>query len=113
VKDAWIAEQGNAFALAERCDVLDVSISGYRAWKRGGRPDRQRLTDRQMLALIRSIHAELKGAYGSPRMVRASCAPEASRPAGTGRTADARQRHPRPPQAALPGHDGLQAWSCQ
>lgn len=32
----WIAEQGNAFALAEMCDVLDVSISGYRAWKRGG-----------------------------------------------------------------------------
>jgi putative transposase len=37
VKYAWIAEQGNAFALAEMCDVLDVSISGYRAWKRGGR----------------------------------------------------------------------------
>jgi hypothetical protein len=43
VKYAWIAEQGNAFALAEMCDVLDVSISGYRAWKRGGRPDRKRL----------------------------------------------------------------------
>jgi putative transposase len=70
VKDAWIAGQGNAFALTEMCDVLDVSISGYRAWKRGGRPDRQRLTDRQMLALICSIHVELKGAYGSPRMTR-------------------------------------------
>ena len=32
--------------------------------------DRKRLTDSQMLALIRAIHAELKGAYGSPRMVR-------------------------------------------
>ena len=67
---AWIAEQGNAFALAERCDVLEVSISGYGAWKRGGKPDRQRLSDRQMLALIRSIHAELKGAYGRPRRMR-------------------------------------------
>ena len=28
------------------------------------------LTDVQMLALIRTIHAELKGAYGSPRMTR-------------------------------------------
>ena len=70
VKYAWIAEQGNTFALAEMCDVLDVSISGYRAWKRGGKPDRQRLSDRQMLALIRLIHGELKGAYGSPRMMR-------------------------------------------
>lgn len=70
MKYAWIAEQGNVFALTEMCDVLDVSISGYRAWKRGGQPDRKRLTDSQMLALIQAIHAELKGAYGSPRMMR-------------------------------------------
>jgi putative transposase len=59
-----------SYALTEMCDVLDVSISGYRAWKRGGTPDRKWLTDVQMLAIIRAIHAELKGAYGSPRMVR-------------------------------------------
>jgi putative transposase len=108
VKYAWIAEQGNAFALAEMCDVLDVSISGYRAWKRGGRPDRKRLTDSQMLALIRAIHAELKGAYGSPRMVRELAGQRLLGQQGTGRTADARQRHPCPPQAALQGHDGLE-----
>jgi hypothetical protein len=28
------------------------------------------VTDVQMLALIQAIHRELKGAYGSPRMVR-------------------------------------------
>lgn len=70
MKYAWIAAQGNAFALTEMCDVLDVSISAYRAWKRGGKPDCKRLSDSQMLALIRAVHAELKGAYGSPRMVR-------------------------------------------
>jgi len=70
VKYAWIAEHDKTLSLAELCDVLDVSISGYRAWKRGGTPDRKRLSDGQMLVLIRSIHAELKGAYGSPRMVR-------------------------------------------
>ncbi len=31
---------------------------------------RKQLTNPQMLALIQAIHAELKGAYGSPRMVR-------------------------------------------
>ena len=59
-----------AYALTEMCNVLDVSISGYRAWKRGGRADRKRLTDAQTLAVIRAIHVELKGAYGRPRMVR-------------------------------------------
>jgi transposase InsO family protein len=69
VKYAWIDAQ-REFARAEMCAVLDVSVSGYRAWKRGGKPDRKRLSDSQMLALIQSIHAEHKGAYGSPRMVR-------------------------------------------
>ena len=81
MKYAWIADPGKTFSLAEMCDVLDVSISGYRVWKRGGEPDRQRLTDNQMLALTGAIHAELKGAYGSPRMVRELRARGASRPA--------------------------------
>lgn len=70
MKYAWIDAQ-REFALAEMCAVLGVSVSGYRAWKRGGKPDRKRLADSQMLALIQAIHAELKGAYGSPRMVKA------------------------------------------
>ncbi len=56
--------------MSELCEALKVSISGYRAWKRGGVAQRKQLTDPQMLALIQAIHAELKGAYGSPRMVR-------------------------------------------
>lgn len=70
MKYAWIDAQRHDFELAEMCAVLDVSVSGYRAWKGGGKPDRKRLTDAQMLTLIRAIHTELQGAYGSPRMVR-------------------------------------------
>ncbi|WP_338846235.1 IS3 family transposase [Massilia sp. W12] len=70
VKYAWMDGQIKSYALTEMCAVLDVSISGYRAWKRGGTPERKRLKDAQMLAVIRAIHAELKGAYGSPRIVR-------------------------------------------
>ena len=70
MKYAWIDAHRQEFALADLCAALETSVSGYRAWKRGGTPDRQRLTDSQMVALIRAIHAELKGAYGSPRMVR-------------------------------------------
>ena len=69
MKYAWMDKQLE-FSLIEMCEVLDVSLSGYRSWKRGGKPNRKRLSDAQMLALIKAIHAELKGIYGSPRMVR-------------------------------------------
>ncbi len=70
MKYAWINAHRKEYELAELCRALAVSISGYRAWKRGGTAERKRLTDAQMLALIRSIHTELKGAYGSPRITR-------------------------------------------
>jgi len=70
VKYAWIDTQRKIFPLPAMTDALAVSISGYRAWKRGGSPQRQRLRDAQMLALMQTIHNELKGAYGSPRMLR-------------------------------------------
>ena len=70
MKYAWIDEQRRRYPLDDLCRMLDVSESGYRAWKRGGKPGKKRLTDAQMLALIRAIHTELKGAYGSPRMVK-------------------------------------------
>jgi putative transposase len=70
MKYAWIDAHRKAFELVELCEALAVSTSGYRAWKLGGKANRKRLTDAQMLALIQAIHAELKGAYGSPRMVR-------------------------------------------
>jgi len=50
--------------------MTTVDIREYRAWRRGGSPNRKRLTNAQLLGLIRAIHQELKGAYGSPRMVR-------------------------------------------
>jgi len=70
VRYAWIDAQTKQHPLAELCAALEVSISGFRAWKRGGTPQRKRLTAHQTLALIRAIHAEFKGAYGSPRIVR-------------------------------------------
>ena len=70
MKYAWIDGQRREFELAELCAALSVSTSGYRSWKRGGSPNRKRLTDAQMLVLIRAIDRQWKNAYGSPRMVR-------------------------------------------
>jgi hypothetical protein len=41
VKYAWIDTRRDAFGLMEMCDRLGVSISGYRAWKRGSTPNRK------------------------------------------------------------------------
>lgn len=70
MKYAWIDAKRREYPLPEMCEVLAVSVSGYRAWRRGGQPGRTRLTDAQAVALMRSIHAEVKGAYGSRRMHR-------------------------------------------
>ena len=70
MKYAWMDVQRTHDTLDEMGAVLAVSARGDRAWKQGGTPDRMRLTDAQMLGWIRAIHAALKGAYGSPSMVR-------------------------------------------
>ena len=70
MKYAWMDAHRQDYDLAEMCETLLVSHNGYRAWKRGGCRNRKRLTDAQLLMLIEAIDAEVKGAYGSPRMVR-------------------------------------------
>ena len=68
-----------AFILAEKahypvrtmCEVLEVSRSGYYAWR--GRPliTPQVRADRGLRARIRAIHAASRERYGSPRIHRA------------------------------------------
>jgi hypothetical protein len=70
VRYAWIDAQRRDEPLPEMCEALAVSISGYRAYKRGGKADRTRLTHAQAVALTKSIHAEVKGAWSSRRMHR-------------------------------------------
>ena len=76
--------------------------------EQGGTPNRTRLTNAQMLTRIRAIHETLKGAYDSPRMVREL--------RGRGIPSSEEQverlmRHTASyaPQAAVQGHDGLNA----
>ena len=70
MKYAWIEQRAGLWPSNVMCDVLGVSLSGWRAWRSGGKQNSGRLTDAQLLALIRAIHAQFKGAYGSPRMHR-------------------------------------------
>ena len=49
------------------CRVLDVSPSGYHAWRRRPLSARAR-QDRQLLELIAAIHLRSRGTYGVPRV---------------------------------------------
>ena len=62
MKYAWIDAQRREFALPDMYEVLAVSISGYRAWRRGGTPGSTRLDDPQAATLMKAIHTEVKGA---------------------------------------------------
>ena len=70
MKYAWIDAQRADYPLPELCVVLCVSASGWRAWRRGGTPNPSRPSDAQAVVLMKAIHAEVKGAYGSRRMHR-------------------------------------------
>jgi putative transposase len=53
--------------VAVACRVLNVSTSGYYDWL--GRPEWPRqLCNRELMKMIREIHAESRGSYGSPRV---------------------------------------------
>lgn len=69
MKFAFIKEHLGLYPLEIVCRVLEVSRSGYYAWR--GRPQSARATRRRELAAkIRAVHRENRGVYGSPRVHR-------------------------------------------
>ena len=49
------------------CEVLDVSASGYYAWR--SRSESARATaNRELLEHVRRLHSQHRGRYGSPRL---------------------------------------------
>jgi putative transposase len=49
------------------CELLDVSRSGYHAW-RGRGPSPRAVENARLVRQIRAIHAASEGNYGSPRV---------------------------------------------
>lgn len=63
-----IDRRRNRYPISMMCEALQVSRSGYFAWRI--RPERQRdKTDRRLTQTIRGIHRESKGFYGAPKIL--------------------------------------------
>ncbi len=66
---AFVEKHAEQFDVETMCRVLEVSRSGYYAWRR--RPlSRRAREDRQLLPKIRAIHERWRQSYGSPRIYR-------------------------------------------
>ena len=65
---AFIDRYRHLYSVLVMCDVLEVSSSGYYAWR--GRPESRRSReDRELKAIIRSVFEESRQTYGSPRIL--------------------------------------------
>ena len=57
------------FHVRTMCRVLDVSTSGFYAW-RSRKASQRREQDRELTSSIEQIHRESRGTYGAPRIYR-------------------------------------------
>ena len=57
------------YPIATMCRVLEVSTSGYYAWRHRN-PSARSKSDAALTVLIRKIHEWLRGTYGVPRMLK-------------------------------------------
>ena len=62
-----IRQMAEQFPVVRLCEMLDVSHSGYYAW-RGRKPSARAQADARLSEQIRTIHAAHRGRYGAPRI---------------------------------------------
>ncbi|WP_088579964.1 IS3 family transposase [Burkholderia ubonensis] len=71
VKYAFIERNRRHWPISVLCEVLEVSPSGFHQRRQRAaqdKPQRSRVSDDALLAHIKTIHAEVKGEYGWPRI---------------------------------------------
>ena len=69
MKFAFIARNVGRFPVNWMCRRLEVSSSGFYAWRRRGESERA-VKDRQLKVRVREFHEASGGTYGSPRIHR-------------------------------------------
>jgi putative transposase len=64
---AWIEERHGPWPVAVQCRVLEVSRSGFYAW-RSREASAADIRREELTQEVKAIHAEVRGRYGSPRV---------------------------------------------
>lgn len=67
MKYAFIKDHASEHPVRLMCDALDVSRSGYYAWKHR-KPSARQQANTMLVKMIRTVHEEVMKTYGSPRM---------------------------------------------
>ena len=67
MKYEFMEEYRHRFRVNNMCNVLNVSRSGYYAWK-SRRPSKRQQINEELLGHIRSVHSKSRKLYGSPRI---------------------------------------------
>lgn len=67
MKYAFIAAHTSEFAVSVLCQTLEVSVSGYYAWRQRA-PSAHAQADAALAAQIQTIFVAGRGVYGSPRV---------------------------------------------
>ena len=63
----FIADYRHEFPVRRMCQVLQVSASGFYAWRRR-KPSACKMANEKLSAQIKQVYKESRGTYGSPRI---------------------------------------------
>ncbi|AVR87107.1 Mobile element protein [Thauera aromatica K172] len=69
MKYAWIEQQSVRWPVTRMCVLLEVSRSGFYAW-RGRGPSARVRRDEELVVMLHACHAHHRGKYGRPRLTR-------------------------------------------
>lgn len=69
MKYAWIAGERTRFPIARLCTLLEVSRSGFYAWRRRF-PSARARSDERLVVVLRATYTHHRGKYGRPRLTR-------------------------------------------
>jgi transposase InsO family protein len=69
VKYAWIAQHSVRWPVTRMCVLLEVSRSGFYAW-RGRGPSARARRDEELVVMLHACYAHHRGKYGRPRLTR-------------------------------------------
>ena len=87
----FIEDHRDVYPVRVMCEVLEVSPSGYYAW-RSREPSARSVANGELVAAIRQVHHESGGRYGSPR-VHVTLRDEQGRSTSRGRIERLMRRH--------------------